>query len=597
MLSKALALLGVLFHVASACRMVDVKSTHLGSIRFHQIPLRADEQGNVHAEDQTPTGRAAFVSEGLHDEEGNPMDPLYLYHAIPSDSSGTGRWVINRDLGDNDAAMVYVDSWSIAPYLVNAVADTEVMWQMPNPDPEAGEDMAWIPDDSLIVECSEDEQDYSIYFDSSTTVNPYLTGFYVERLYEMGGNLSESILYSQIKQNVNDPQMFLFKLDNKWMISDHVGVDSGFAFIEDPANSTTTFPHEIVEREWRFISNSENRTSETDYTWEFSEAFVYSHHGSDTDHGNVYAALRWVRSIKFLPPNQKYLTLRNDIPMPAIGLGTGGLSREETPHIISEAMKMGYRLFDLAREYGNEHIVADIMAQPKPEVEEGKEPVLPYREDIFLESKVWPTHLGFHPTSDEIEASLEALKTNYVDLYLLHWPECDKTIEWMHCETTVDPEGTWKESWKALEKAYAEGRVMSIGVSNFDVNLLDELVSIASVRPHVVQNWAEPGKPDKDVREWCKIHGTVYQPYASLRNLGDIAEDTKESLKRIADEKNTSVHNVALAFFAQTGSGVIPRSSNLAHLQENLNAFSLELSEEQMVELGWLEDGNFEEEL
>jgi len=585
--------------------MIDVKSDHLGNIRFHMVPINTDEQGNVHAEDATHTGRAAFVSEGLHDEDGNAMDPLYLYHAIPSDGSGTGRWVINRELGDNDAAMVYVDSWSVAPYLVNAVADTEVMWQMPNPDPDAGSENgedgesaapAWIPDDSLTVECAEEEQDYSIYFDSSIAVNPFLTGFYVERVYEVDGQMSEKMLYSHVKQNPNDPQMYMFKLDDKWMISDHVGVDSGFAFVEDV--NATTFPHEITEREWRFITNSsENKTEAEDFTWEFSEAFVYSHHGAETDHGNVYAALRWVRSIKFLPPNQKYLTLRNEIPMPAIGLGTGGLSPEQTPHIISEAMKMGYRLFDLAREYNNEHIVADIMTQPKPEVEEGKEPLLPFREDIFLESKVWPTHLGFYPTSDEIEASLEALKTNYVDLYLLHWPECNKDIEWMHCETTVDPDGTWRESWKALEKAYAEGRVMAIGVSNFDVNLLDELVSIASVRPHVVQNWAEPGKPDTDVREWCKIHGTVYQPYASLRNLDAVSEETKTSLTRIAQEKNTSVHNVALAFFAQTGSGVIPRSSNIAHLKENLDAFSLTLSEEQMQELGWIEDNNFEEEL
>ena len=74
----------------------------------------------------------------------------------------------------------------------------------------------------------------------------------------------------------------------------------------------------------------------------------------------------------------------------------------------------------------------------------------------------------------------------------------------MHCETKKDPDGTWRESWKALEKAYAEGRVMCIGVSNFDVNLLEELLDIAAVKPHVVQNYAAPGSVDIDVRKWCR---------------------------------------------------------------------------------------------
>lgn len=157
----------------------------------------------------------------------------------------------------------------------------------------------------------------------------------------------------------------------------------------------------------------------------------------------------------------------------------------------------------------------------------------------------------------------------------------------MHCETTKDPNGTWRESWRALEKAYAEGRVMSIGVSNFDINLLNELADFAIVKPHVVQNFAEPGNVDSDVRRWCDEHEVVYQPYASIRNLNNLPVELNSALHRIAGEKNVSAHSVAIRFFIQSGSGVIPRSKDINHLKENLEAFQYDLSDSEMEELGW----------
>ena len=157
----------------------------------------------------------------------------------------------------------------------------------------------------------------------------------------------------------------------------------------------------------------------------------------------------------------------------------------------------------------------------------------------------------------------------------------------MRCGDTADPLGTWRESWRALEKMYAEGRIMSIGVSNFDVNLLNELLDFAAVRPHVVQNFAEPGQIDSDVRQWCIDHEVVYQPYASVRNLNSLPVEIRSSLDRIAKEKAVSPHSVALRSFIQSGSGVIPRSKDINHLTENLNAFGYELSDTEMAELGW----------
>lgn len=170
-----------------------------------------------------------------------------------------------------------------------------------------------------------------------------------------------------------------------------------------------------------------------------------------------------------------------------------------------------YLNIDLAREYGNEFIIGEIF----DELEEN----IPPREEVFIISKVWPTQLGFYPTSDAIYNSIDHLGTPYVDMYLLHWPSCMHNIDWMHCQDTVDPEGTWLQSWRALEKAYAEGRVQSIGVSNFDADLLAELKSAATTWPHLVQNHGEPGQLDIEVRKWCRESDVIYQPYASLRNI------------------------------------------------------------------------------
>ena len=105
-----------------------------------------------------------------------------------------------------------------------------------------------------------------------------------------------------------------------------------------------------------------------------------------------------------------------------------------------------YRMFDLAREYGNEGTMASAI---EAAISESGERYV-YRGDLFIISKVWPTQLGFIPTTDAIYLSMQDLGTTYIDMYLLHWPACNPGISWMHCETTVDPAGTWQESWHAM---------------------------------------------------------------------------------------------------------------------------------------------------
>lgn len=158
----------------------------------------------------------------------------------------------------------------------------------------------------------------------------------------------------------------------------------------------------------------------------------------------------------------------------------------------------------------------------------------------------------------------------------------------MHCDTTVDPAATWRESWRALERAYAEGRVLSLGASNFNEDLLEELhSSVATVLPHVVQNWAEPGQVDTRVRAWCDKHSVHYQPYAPLRNIKHLSQNVRQKLQQIAHRENVSEHSVVLQFFLQTGALVIPRSSSWRHLQSNIINPAFFLPTDDMFELGW----------
>ena len=127
--------------------------------------------------------------------------------------------------------------------------------------------------------------------------------------------------------------------------------------------------------------------------------------------------------------------------IPAVGLGTGGINyppeKGGLEMVFRTALDLGYRLFDLAREYQNEHIMGFVLNKLRLENFD--------RSEIFLQSKVWPTQLGFIPTSDALFTTLDELSSHYIDMYMLHWKSCNENIVWHHCETTIDEEATWKE--------------------------------------------------------------------------------------------------------------------------------------------------------
>jgi len=545
------------------CLTVELTSEKLGNVLFEALPIVL-RNGEI-LEDQSISGRQVFVSRSNEVINLSRNLKLYLYHKSTEIETGIGRWYVGEDWKETKNPIAYIGSWSVTPYATSYVNEMHKWWMVWNE-----ESAEWEQDTTLKVVCSPNERDGTIFFESSNTYAPDLSGFFVQRSYSIDGILSENFLFSLVTSFDQSPK-YLFEYDDKVMISDQIGIDLCFAFIEDLPRGKK--PQEIGSALWYFgVDNS----------WKQDVAHLYSYstlsEHNETPMHNIYEIIRKKRVVS-VPPEQQVYSLRNTLTIPALGLGTGGLYLEEVESVVKLSLGIGYRLFDLAREYENEHLIGKLL---KYQFQKGL-----MRKDIFLETKVWPTHLGFGPTSAEISESLLQLGTSYIDLYLLHWPYCDSSIDWMHCEDTVDANGTWQQSWMALERAYAEGRVMSIGVSNFNKALLETLETFATILPHVVQNWAEPGSLDLDVRAWCQTHNVIYQPYASLRNLEFVSPDIQNTLQVIASQRHLSVHNVVLRFFIQTGSAVIPRSRNKNHLLENMNVFSWELDPDEMRSLGW----------
>lgn len=559
LLSLFIALSAVL---TESCKVLNVASDVLGSLQFSQIPLDDHSTALLQEANGYDSGRPSYSA----DAEGNK---IYLYHLI-TEGSSQGRWIINDVLGNKDQAISYITSWAISPHLTESVNDNEATKYWMVTDSEGN----WVPDYSALFSCS--EEDNIIYFESSN-IQPAIAGFYIERVIS-AENSSQYPVFSQVSTSLSETINYFFKLNkDMWMIGTQYGVDAGVAYVDDGA----TLPHLINNLEWKFVDANANSSWTTDVT----DIYHPTRHGefdpTAREFADIYTTVRFAHSIKFIPDGQNYLTLRNNIPIPRIGLGTGGLFPEEAEQIISSSFELGYRFLDLAREYNNEHLIPKILAQSSADDR------MPSRNDLFIQSKVWPTELGFVPTLNSLFRSLDSLETLYMDAYLLHWPECDSSVDWMHCETTSDPDGTWQDSWNLLEKAYAEGLVNSIGVSNFNVAQLDELAEFASVLPHIVQNFAEPGNLDLDVRDWCVRNQVVYQPYASGRNIKSLSDELRLSIRSLSKKYNVSDYTIVQEFFAQTGAVIIPRSANADHLQENLVSHTWELTEEELRSLGW----------
>ncbi|OQA04031.1 MAG: Glyoxal reductase [bacterium ADurb.Bin400] len=255
--------------------------------------------------------------------------------------------------------------------------------------------------------------------------------------------------------------------------------------------------------------------------------------------------------------NQK-LKLNNDIEMPVIGLGVWQMGKGgATEQPVLWALEAGYRLIDTAMAYDNEREVGNAVRQSGFS-----------RNEIFVTTKLWRGDQGYGSTLQAFDASLSRLKLDYVDLYLVHWPYTGARALEVRSDT-----------WRAMEEVYQSGRVRAIGVSNYTIEHLEEMKSYAKIPPAVNQVEFHPFEYNKELLEYCHNNNISLEAYSPLmRGLG--LDDQR--ITEISKKHGKTNAQILLRWNIQHGNIVIPKSSHLERIKENIDIFDYELSKEDM---------------
>lgn len=255
-------------------------------------------------------------------------------------------------------------------------------------------------------------------------------------------------------------------------------------------------------------------------------------------------------------------TLHNRVEMPYLGLGTyQSDNNQEVVDAVSYALQLGYRHIDTASVYGNEEGVGKGMVESTVK-----------RDDVFVVSKVWNADQGYESTLKAFDASLERLGLDYLDLYLIHWPV----------------NGKYKETWRALEKLYAEKRIRAIGVSNFMKHHLEDLLTSARVVPMVNQMEFHPYVVQQGLIDYCHTHGIQYEAWSPFMQGKVFNLDICQELSKKYDK---SVAQVILRWNLQKGIVTIPKSVKKERIRANAAIFDFEISTEDVGYLDSLDRG------
>ena len=249
----------------------------------------------------------------------------------------------------------------------------------------------------------------------------------------------------------------------------------------------------------------------------------------------------------------EYATLNNGLKMPMAGIGTFLLTPDEAEASVLAALADGYRLIDTANAYVNEKAVGRAMKKSGLK-----------REEIFLETKLWPS---FYEDEDAVDKTLERLGTDYIDLLLLH-----------------QPAGNYVAGYRQMEKAYKEGKVRAIGLSNFNREQIGEILGLCQVEPAVLQTEVHPYFQERELKKFLERAGMVIQAWYPLGH-GDKALLEEPLFAELAKKYGKTNAQVILRWHIQAGNIVIPGSKNPAHIKDNFDLFDFSLTEEEMAKI------------
>ncbi len=248
------------------------------------------------------------------------------------------------------------------------------------------------------------------------------------------------------------------------------------------------------------------------------------------------------------------VTLNNGIQIPIIGLGTFRAKEDDVYNSVRIALESGYRHIDTAMIYGNELEVGKAI----------KDSDIP-REELFITTKLWNSDQGYETTKKAFDDSLKKLGLKYVDLYLIHWYKGEQKAA---------------DSWKAMEELCEAGKIRSIGVSNFNVNHIENLLKTAKIKPVINQVEIHLGLPQYNLQEYCESNGIKLEAYAPMQSGGIF---TNEDIKKVALKHNKSIANIALKFLVDRGIIVLPKSIKEERILNNKNIFDFSLDEEDLT--------------
>lgn len=256
----------------------------------------------------------------------------------------------------------------------------------------------------------------------------------------------------------------------------------------------------------------------------------------------------------------EYVTLSNGIKMPIVGYGVYQVSKEECERCVLDALKAGYRSLDTAQSYFNEEEVGNAIQKSG----------VP-REDIFLTTKVWIEHYGYDECRKSVETSLKKLKTDYLDLVLLHQPFAD-----------------YYGAWRALEDLYEEGTIRAIGVSNFAPDRLVDIASFNRIAPMVNQVETHPFNQQTEAKQWMDKYHIQHEAWAPFGE-GRKGLFDNPVLTAIGEKYGKSAAQVILRWHIQRNTVVIPKSTHYERMVQNIDVFDFQLTDEDMKQISALD--------